>query len=81
MVSVADRPERVVEITIIGLPTRENSAMTWRHAPQGLQSFGADVDTATATISMCPAETALKIAIRSAQTVRPNDAFSMLQPE
>ena len=40
MVSVADKPDRVVETTTTGLWARENSAITCRHAPQGLHSVG-----------------------------------------
>ena len=78
--SVADRPDSVVEMMTMGLSARENSAMTWRHAPQGRARVEADVKTPTATMSMRPAVTAWKIATRSAHTVKPNDAFSMLQP-
>src|SRR5437899_205289 len=57
------------------------SQSNWRHGPQG--GVGAAVSAATAIIvnSRSPSERALSSATRSAQTVRPYDAFSTLQPE
>ena len=80
MVCISVSPEWEADRTMMGLSAWENSAMTWRHAPHGLQSLGALVITATATMSSRPSLIALKRATRSAQTVRPNEAFSTLQP-
>ena len=61
-----------------------NSAITWRQAPQGEQGTLLPLTTATARMTslgdFVPA-TAVKIAERSAQLVRPYDAFSTLHPE
>src|SRR5580765_6074596 len=51
----------------------QNSQMIWRQAPQGGVSFSAAVKTAMASkpTLRSPSEMALKIAMRSAQMVRP----------
>ena len=56
-----------------------NSARNCRHAPQG-QGAASREAIAIAVNSRAPSLTALNIAVRSAQFVKPNDAFSMLQP-
>ena len=60
------------------------SARPARPAPGGRRRTGvgrvAGHDTATARIRFAPAATAAATALRSAQTVRPYDAFSTLQP-
>jgi len=57
-----------------------NSAMTCLQAPQGVMDLMSGEKTATATISLSPAETAFWMAARSAQTVSPEEAFSTLHP-
>ena len=49
---------------ILGIP---NSAITWRQAPQGAQGPSVSATTASASSSFSPSETALKMAVRSAQ--------------
>src|SRR4029079_3250587 len=61
--------------SVVGAPSSVN---TWRQAPQGVATGSAT--TATARIRFAPAATAAATALRSAQTVRPYDAFSTLQP-
>src|SRR5712692_8067822 len=58
----------------------QNSQMICRHEPQGGVSTSVCVTTAMASKQRSPSEMALKIATRSAQTVRPYVAFSTLQP-
>ncbi len=60
----------------------ENSAITWRHAPHGRTRlpFGPSATTAMEANCRIPWATALAMAARSAQIVRPKDAFSTLQP-
>src|SRR6267142_1512238 len=58
----------------------QNSQITWRHAPQGGVSLSVSVTTAMASKPRSPSLMALKMAMRSAQTVRPYVAFSTLQP-
>src|SRR6266403_226372 len=58
----------------------QNSQINWRHAPQGGVSLSVSVTTAMASKPRSPSLMALKMAIRSAQTVRPYVAFSTLQP-
>ena len=55
-----------------------NSAINCRQAPQGVASGVAA--TAINVNSDSPSETALQIAVRSAQIASPYDAFSTLQP-
>ncbi len=54
--------------------------ITWRHAPQGAVGDAVGVYTATALSDVSPAETAVKIADRSAQLQSPNEAFSTFVP-
>jgi CNT family concentrative nucleoside transporter len=56
----------------------ENSASTCRQAPQGV--WPPTVAMAMATNLRLPAATALNTAVRSAQIVKPYEAFSTLQP-
>src|SRR5262249_12626479 len=58
----------------------QNSQMSWRQAPQGGVSESVSVTTAMASKPRSPSLMALKMATRSAQTVRPYVAFSTLQP-
>src|SRR5277367_2916613 len=58
----------------------QNSQMIWRQAPQGGVRRSTSVTTAMASKPRSPSETALKIATRSAQQVRPSVAFSILHP-
>src|SRR5277367_2645664 len=58
----------------------QNSQMIWRQAPQGGVRRSTSVTTAMASKPRSPSETALKMATRSAQQVRPRVAFSILQP-
>src|SRR5882672_9954040 len=58
----------------------QNSQINWRHAPQGGVSVSVSVTTAMASKPRSPSLIALKMAMRSAQTVRPYVAFSTLQP-
>src|SRR5262245_54261150 len=55
-----------------------NSARNWRQAPQGVTP--PRLATAIATNSFSPAATAAPAATRSAQFVRPKEAFSTLTP-
>src|SRR5207302_1274908 len=56
-----------------------NSVNTWRQAPHG-GAEAASAWTAIASNSACPAPTAANTAFRSAQLVRPYEAFSTLTP-
>src|SRR3989442_14073478 len=58
----------------------QNSQINWRHAPQGGVNVSVFVTTQMASNPRLPSLIALKIATRSAQTVRPYVAFSTLQP-
>src|SRR4029077_4428999 len=58
----------------------QNSQMIWRQAPQGGVRVSVSATTAMASNPRSPSETALKMAVRSAQQVRPRVAFSTLQP-
>src|SRR6202030_3503259 len=58
----------------------QNSQMSWRQAPHGDVSVAVSVTTAMASKPRSPSLMALKMATRSAQTVRPYVAFSTLQP-
>src|SRR5271156_3348669 len=58
----------------------QNSQMIWRQEPQGGVRRSTSVTTAIASKPRSPSETALKMATRSAQQVRPSVAFSILQP-
>ena len=58
----------------------QNSHRIWRQAPQGGVSVSVSATTATRRNWRAPSETALKTATRSAQSVRPYEAFSTLQP-
>src|ERR1700746_1923046 len=58
----------------------QNSQMIWRQAPQGGVKRSTSVTTAIASNPRSPSDTALKIATRSAQQVRPSVAFSTLHP-
>src|SRR6266581_3682038 len=58
----------------------QNSQINWRHAPQGGVNVSVSVTTQMASNPRSPSLMALKIATRSAQTVRPYVAFSTLQP-
>src|SRR5882762_7674479 len=57
----------------------QNSQINWRHAPQGGVSVSVSVTTAMVSKPRSPSLIALKMAMRSAQTVRPYVAFSTLQ--
>src|SRR5712692_8365710 len=58
----------------------QNSQINWRQAPQGGVSVSVSVITEMALKPRSPSLMALKMATRSAQTVRPYVAFSTLQP-
>src|SRR3981081_2281757 len=58
----------------------QNSQINWRQAPQGGVSASVSVTTEMASKPRSPAFMALKVSMRSAQTVRPYVAFSTLQP-
>ena len=58
-----------------------NSLITCRQAPQGIVGIGVGVYTTTARSFRSPADMAVKMADRSAQLHRPNEAFSILVPE
>src|SRR5713226_9864145 len=58
----------------------QNSQINWRHAPQGGVRASVSVTTEIASKPRSPSLMALKMATRSAQTVRPYVAFSTLQP-
>src|SRR5882672_11519810 len=58
----------------------QNSQISWRQAPQGGVNVSVSVTTEIASKPRSPSLIALKMAIRSAQTVRPYVAFSTLQP-
>src|SRR5229473_2276898 len=58
----------------------QNSQISWRQAPQGGVNVSVSVTTEMASKPRSPSLMALKMAMRSAQTVRPYVAFSMLQP-
>src|SRR5712692_2709276 len=58
----------------------QNSQINWRQAPQGGVNVSVSVTTEMASNPRSPSLIALKIATRSAQTVRPYVAFSTLQP-
>ena len=81
---VADRAWRdgsslgLSESTITISSFGANSARTWRQAPQGVTPVR--LTTAMAVNSFSPAATAAPTATRSAQFVRPNDAFSTFTP-
>ena len=49
----------------------QNSQMIWRQGPHGGVSFSVSHTTAMASNSRSPSEMALKMATRSAQSVRP----------
>ena len=66
--------ESTITIGTFGL----NSARNWRQAPHG--ETPPRLTTAMAVNSRSPAATAVPAATRSAQFVRPNEAFSTLQP-
>ena len=67
-------------IKVTGISGEQNSAMTCRQAPQGEIGSGVCPDTTKCVNDLSPSEIALKNAVRSAQFVKPNDAFSMLIP-
>src|SRR5207247_6107435 len=69
-------PPRIVALTRIS--SGANSARNCRQAPQGTIGSLVSATTAIATNSRSPAATALAIAIRSAQIVRPYEIFSTL---
>jgi hypothetical protein len=48
-----------------------NSEITWRQAPQGAQGPSVSATTARALKFVRPSDTALNIAVRSAQLVKP----------
>ena len=62
----------------------QNSLKTCKQAPHGIHGFVKSSSALPATAIMLkswkPSETALKIAVRSAQLVRENEEFSILQP-
>src|SRR5665213_1787782 len=58
----------------------QNSHRICRQAPQGGVSVSVSATTATASNPRSPSEMALKTAPRSAHNVKPNVAFSTLQP-
>ena len=62
----------------IGNEPLQNSAKTWRHDPQGVEA--SSVASAIAWKFLSPSTTAEKIAARSAQIVKPEETFSILQP-
>jgi hypothetical protein len=57
-----------------------NSAITWRHAPQGLIGASVSATMAMQRKSLFPATTAAPIATRSAHIVSPKLKFSTLHP-
>ena len=71
-------PFRFVRIMSISGP--QSSAMTCRQAPHGEHGLSVSATTAMAVNSFTPSETALKMAVRSAQFVIGYAAFSILQP-
>lgn len=77
-VTVAVFPVKFVNIT--GISGAQNSLMTCLHAPHGETGPSVSATTTNCLKSRFPSDTALKIAVRSAQFVKPNDAFSILQP-
>ncbi len=66
------------ETTVMSAP---NSYRNWRHAPHGDAGPVAELVTATASILLAPAATAVDAATRSAQIESPYDAFSTFAPE
>src|SRR4029077_1104067 len=58
----------------------QNSQINWRQAPHGGVSASVSVTTEIASNPRSPSLIALKMAMRSAQTVRPYVAFSTLHP-
>src|SRR6266446_10749731 len=58
----------------------QNSQVSWRQAPEGGVNVSVSVTTEMASKPRSPSLIALKMAMRSAQTVRPYVAFSTLQP-
>src|SRR5467141_267561 len=58
----------------------QNSQISWRQAPQGGVNVSVSVTTEMASKPRSPSLMALKMAMRSSQTVRPYVAFSTLQP-
>src|SRR2546429_3954213 len=58
----------------------QNSQINWRQAPQGGVNVSVSVTTEMASKPRSPSLMALKMAMRSAHTVRPYVAFSTLQP-
>ena len=82
---------RVVRVQLSGPARRisksgpQNSAMTWRHTPQGAQAAAGGPPSGPPAMAMArnfrwPSATARKKAVRSAQLVAVRPAFSMLQP-
>eukprot|EP00295_Goniomonas_pacifica_P007390 CAMPEP_0175842068 /NCGR_PEP_ID=MMETSP0107_2-20121207/20286_1 /TAXON_ID=195067 ORGANISM="Goniomonas pacifica, Strain CCMP1869" /NCGR_SAMPLE_ID=MMETSP0107_2 /ASSEMBLY_ACC=CAM_ASM_000203 /LENGTH=72 /DNA_ID=CAMNT_0017156119 /DNA_START=166 /DNA_END=384 /DNA_ORIENTATION=+ len=55
--------------------------MTAQQAPQHHLTSSTSVDTASCRTSFSPWLTALKMAMRSAQQVSPNEAFSTFVPQ
>ncbi len=53
---------------------------TWRHAPHGTAGSTASVTSASAATPCAPSEIAFQIAMHSAHTDSPYDAFPTLQP-
>jgi len=64
----------------MSIPSTANSLKTCLQIPQGYVFSDLLPTIAIALIALCPSETALKIAVLSAQFVAPNEAFSILQP-
>ena len=73
--------------TRIRVSSPPNSAITWRQAPHGMNcemslvAGASGHEMATVVRLLHPAATAAKMATRSAQMVRPSEAFSTLQPQ
>src|ERR1700719_91307 len=84
------RGKRLAIVSCSTLPLRfamitgtspQNSQMICRQAPHGGVSVSVSATTAMASKPRSPSEMALKMAVRSAQHVKPSVAFSTLQPE
>jgi hypothetical protein len=63
-----------------GVSSQANSASTCRQAPQGNAGVLPSATTAIAARRLAPAAMAADTALRSAQMVRPYEAFSTLHP-
>src|SRR5690606_19859396 len=77
MNNVSVLPERFAIVT--GM-SPQNSQMIWRHVPHGGVSSSVSATIAMALKRVSPSESAFQMATRSAQTVSPKVADSILQP-